>query len=124
MPAQLSGLHEWLRPNADWCLKVAAHYGVPVDVTSTLRPWEEQQRLRERWERAGRPPSCIKTATGLVCPANRPGDSAHQYGLAWDSVVAPRYQAWWNMVRRLAGFDVLANDEIHAELPQWRRYVS
>lgn len=111
--AKLSGLHPQVRAHAEWALEWADYYGVPVDVTSGLRTLDEQARLRRAWEE-GR----------SAWPANRPGDSAHNFGLAWDSVVPEWAQAWWNYVRRLAGFDVLQGDEIHAEVPNWRQYVS
>jgi hypothetical protein len=108
----LRGLQAWLRPYAEWCLEVANYYGVPVVVTSTYRSWSEQQELRTRWERGQ-----------SRWPANRPGDSAHNYGLAWDSTVPSWAQTWWNDVRRAAGFEVLSNDEIHAQYPRWRDLV-
>ena len=112
MPISTRGLHPEVRLRADWALGWAAHYNVPVTVTSTRRTWEEQQRLRTRWEQGK-----------SKFPANKPGDSAHQWGLAWDSVTEPEYQAWWNEVRRLAGFEVLSHDRIHAQVPNWRQYV-
>lgn len=108
----LAGLQDWVRPYAEWCLTVADFYGVPVTVTSTYRSWAEQAELRKRYEQ-GR----------SRWPANRPGDSAHNYGLAWDSTVDPAYQDWWDMVRRRAGFEVLSNDLIHAQVPGWREIV-
>lgn len=110
---RLSGLADWIRPYAEWCLAVADYYGVTVTVTSTFRSWAEQERLRRRWEDGLSP-----------WPANRPGDSAHQYGLAWDSVVHPDLQPWWDYVRRYAGFEVLDNDAIHAQVPSWRQLVA
>jgi hypothetical protein len=118
MSFQARGLHEALRPNAEWALAVANHYGLRPNVTSVYRSWTEQLELRRRWEQGLSP-----------WPANLPGDSAHNHGLAWDSVLpepyksAPGWQEWWNYVRELAGFAVPANDEIHAELPAWRGYV-
>jgi hypothetical protein len=114
MSVGLRGLEStWVRPRADWALQVATHYRVPVTVTSTLRTFNEQAELRRRYE-----------AGQSQFPANRPGDSAHNYGLAWDSVVDPRAQAWWDYVRTLAGFHVPQNDRIHAEVPNWRQYVT
>lgn len=104
-------------------MSVARHYGVPVTVTSTLRPWEQQAELRRRWEAAGRPSRCVQTRTGTVCPANAPGDSAHEWGLAWDSEVPPYARRWWDYVRKLAGFATFPHDEVHAEVPNWRQYV-
>lgn len=109
---KLAGLQDWARPYAEWCLDVAAYYDVPVTVTSTFRSWAEQERLRRRWEDGLSP-----------WPANRPGDSAHQWGLAWDSVVPDQYTQWWAQVRRYAGWEVLDNDIIHAQVPNWRNLV-
>lgn len=109
---KLSGLHPEVRRAAEWALGWADYYNVPVTVTSGFRSWAEQKRLRERYE-SGR----------SRWPANRPGDSAHNYGLAFDSVTEPWAQEWWTQVRELAGFRVLANDTPHAEVPNWRSYV-
>jgi hypothetical protein len=119
----LRGLHPEVRAAAEWALSWATYYGVPVTVTSTVRSWEEQARLRARWEAAGRPSSCVSTPTGTVCPANLPGDSSHAHGLSWDSVTEPWAQDWWDHVRTLAGFFVPSHDRIHAEVPSWRQFV-
>lgn len=119
---KLSGLRSSVRANASWCLDVAQYYGVPVTVTSGHRTWAEQERLYRNYQQClaagnmGRTPDC-------KYPANRPGDSAHNFGLAFDSWVEPHLQQWWNYVRRYAGFDVPSNDLIHAQVPQWRKYV-
>jgi len=119
----LRGLDPAIRPAAQWCLDVAAHFKVPVTVTSGTRAWAEQQQLRDRYEAclargeqvyAGNPnPACR-------FPANKPGDSAHNFGLAWDSWVPEPYRSWWVQVRAYAGFRVPANDWVHAEYPDWR----
>lgn len=119
----LRGLNSGLRPNAEWALAVAEYYHVPVEVTSVYRPISEQQELYDNYL------DCLRRGAfgrepGCMYPANRPGDSAHNYGLAWDSWVEPEYQDWWDAVRRYAGFEVLANDRIHAQLPNWRRYLA
>ena len=118
----LSGLNPGLRPAAQWTLDVAAHYGVPVTVTSVYRSWQSQRELYDRYRRSVEA-GTFRRPGGVQYPANRPGDSAHNWGLAWDSTVPERYQEWWNYVRRLAGFEVLPNDVIHAQLPNWRDYV-
>lgn len=110
--ARLAGLHPGVLRAAELALAWAEYFGIPVRVTSGFRSLEEQARLRSNWE-LGRSPY----------PANRPGDSAHNFGLAWDSVVDPRDQADWNTIRRWIGFSVPENDEIHAEVPGWRQYV-
>jgi D-alanyl-D-alanine carboxypeptidase len=105
----------------------AKYYGLTVTVTSVYRSWAEQQSLRTRYEK------CLARGERIhpdnpdpACryPANRPGDSSHNYGLSWDSVV-PDHQQWtWNYLRRYAGFHVPDNDQIHAEVPQWRQYTN
>lgn len=119
----LAGLHPQVRAAAEWALGVADYYKVPVEVTSGYRSWAEQTRLRRNYEQ------CVATGrfpSGPDClyPANRPGDSAHNWGLAFDSTVADWLQPWWTAVREAAGFRVLSNDVIHAEVPGWRSVVS
>lgn len=117
---KLSGLHPQVREAAQWTLDVADYYGVPVTVTSGFRSWQDQAVLRRNYEQ------CLATGSNAAdCrfPANRPGDSAHNFGLAFDSSVPAEYQEWWTYVRELAGFEVLPNDVIHAQVPNWRQYV-
>lgn len=120
---RLAGLHDAVRRNATWCLDVADYYGVPVSVASGYRSRDEQARLRRNYEqclasgRFGTGPDCLY-------PANRPGFSAHEYGLAWDATVPAQFWPWWTAVRQIAGFHVLPDDLPHAEVPNWRDYVS
>jgi len=117
----LRGMHEELRPYAEYAHAIADYFGVTARVASVARSWNEQQRLYERYQtavRRGRFPSAQ-----VPYPANAPGDSAHQYGLAWDSQVAPEYRQWWKEVRRWIGFTVYDHDAPHAELPDWRAVV-
>jgi hypothetical protein len=125
MAISLRGLHPAVRDAATWCLDVASYYKVPVTVTSAVRPWAEQEALRRRYE------SCLARGERVypdnpdsACrfPANEPGDSAHNFGLAWDSWVPPEYREWWTAVREYAGFRVPSNDWVHAEYPDWRQY--
>lgn len=110
---QLRGMHPALRPYAEYAHQWANYAGFRPVVTSVYRTWEEQTRLRQRWE------------SGLSnFPANRPGDSAHNYGLAWDSWVEERHRPAWRAIREYVGFRVPENDWIHGELPNWRNYVS
>lgn len=102
---RLGGLREDVRQAAQWCIEVAAYYGVPVTVTSTLRSRQEQATLYSRYL-AGR----------SNFPAAPPGTSKHEAGLAWDSWVPPEYRDWWIQVRRYAGFRVPEDDWIHAEV--------
>jgi hypothetical protein len=116
-----------VRPRAELALSWALRYGLTVTVTSALRNWAEQTVLRNQYE------SCLARGETVrpdnqnpACryPANEPGDSAHNYGFAWDSWV-PDHQLWtWTYLRRWAGFTVPDHDPIHAEVPGWRRYIT
>jgi len=108
---RLKGLDSRLYPYAQWAVDIARYYGIDPTITSTFRSWEEQTILRQRYERGE-----------SLFPANRPGDSAHNYGWAWDSVVPEPDQGLWDAIRRYVGFEVLPNDIIHAQLPDWRSY--
>lgn len=123
---QLRGLHPQVRERADLALSWATYYGLVVTVTSGLRTMAEQTALRARYEK------CLTLPGGVYpgnpnpeCryPANRPGDSAHNFGMAWDSSV-PANQLWiWTYLREYAGFRVPADDPVHAEVPNWRSFV-
>lgn len=109
----LAGMHDQLRPYAEYAHAIAEELGLDPYVTSVKRSWEEQRRLRDRYER------------GLSrFPANMPGDSSHQYGFSWDSWVPAADMPLWIDIRRWVGWRVPENDNIHAELPEWRRYVA
>jgi hypothetical protein len=124
--ALLAGLHPQVKERAELCLSWAVYYGLTVTLTSGTRSIEEQKKLRERYER------CLKSPGGVYpgnpnpeCryPANKPGDSAHNFGMAWDSSV-PANQLWaWTYLRQYAGFRVPENDQVHAEVPNWRDFV-
>lgn len=109
---QLRGLHAELRPYAEHAVRWANHYGINPTITSVYRTWEEQQRLRMAYL-AGR----------SRFPANRPGDSAHNFGLAWDSWVPEGQRPSWRWIREQIGWRVPPNDWIHSELPNWRDVV-
>jgi len=107
----LRGLDSRLRPYAEYTFQLAQYYGLTPRVTSVFRGWAQQARLRDRWER------------GLSrWPANRPGDSAHNFGWAFDTAVPESQQADWDAIRRYVGWRVPEHDYIHAELPDWRQY--
>lgn len=118
---KLGGLDRSVRAAAEWALSWAEYYQVPVTITSGFRSWADQEKLYRNYQQClstgqmGRTPDC-------KYPANAPGDSAHNYGWAWDSVTDPRFQSWWTQVRQLAGFEVPAGDVIHAQVPNWRQY--
>jgi hypothetical protein len=122
----LRGLHPQVRERAELALSWAVAYRIPVTVTSGHRTWAEQTKLRADYE------SCLARGERIHpgnpdprCryPANRPGDSAHNFGFAWDSYVEPIYQWTWNYLRRWAGFQVPDHDQIHAEVPNWRSFA-
>lgn len=110
---QLRGLHPDVRAAADWAVRYAESQGVPVTITSGYRTWEEQAKLRERW-----------LAGGSSFPANAPGDSAHNWGLAFDSWVPAPYRNFWDQVRQYVGFRTYPKtDHVHGEYPGWRGVV-
>lgn len=123
MAIQLSGLHPQVRAAAEWCLRVAEYYGVKVTVTSAYRSTAHQKQLYDQYRNCVNKGIFGTPACPTRWPANPPGQSAHEYRLAWDSVVQPQYQSWWNRVREMAGFRIPPNDAIHAEVPNWRQYV-
>lgn len=109
-------------------MQLAQQYKLSPTVTSVTRSLELQAKLRANWERCvaeGYYPSDKSFGPGLSCkwPANRPGDSGHNYGLAWDSWVPPEQMPLWTAIRRHIGWEVPEHDQIHAELPNWRQYV-
>jgi len=108
---QLRGLDSRVRPYAEWAFEIARYYGIDPTITSVYRSWSEQTKLRQRWERGE-----------SAYPANRPGDSAHNYGWAFDAVVPAEQQGLWDQIRAYVGFEVLPNDIIHAQVPNWRQY--
>ena len=95
--------------------------GIRPTLTSGFRSAAEQVSLYEN--RARNP-----------YPVNRPGDSAHEYGLAIDSWVPDqtvtvdgyRWNSWalWTAVREAVGFRVPSNDRVHSEVPNWRDLVA
>lgn len=119
---RLAGLQPLIRQAAEYALAVAEYYGVPVTVTSGFRSWEDQQRLRTNYEQCLASGNYGKTQD-CKYPANRPGDSSHNWGLGFDSWVPAEYQPAWTYIREAIGFRVPPNDVIHAELPGWRDYV-
>lgn len=109
----LRGLHPVVREGAELAIRYAEQYRIPVTVTSGWRSWQEQQRLRTEYL-AGR----------SKYPANAPGDSAHNWGLGWDSWVPEEYWAAWDYIRRAVGFQTYpGRDDVHAEYPNWRSVV-
>lgn len=118
----LRGLHPFLRQGAEDACRWARAYGVSPTITSVRRTWSQQRELYDKHQKCksqGRFP----WFPGCKYPANPPGWSGHEYGLAWDSTVPGHAQGWWNEVREAYGFRVPSNDAIHAEHPDTERYV-
>jgi hypothetical protein len=105
-------MHRELRPYAEYAHELARQYGINPTVTSVFRSWEDQTRLRALYE-----------AGQSRYPANRPGDSSHNYGLSWDSWVADPEMPLWVAIREWVGWRVPPNDLIHGELPGWRGFI-
>lgn len=112
MSLKLGGLVPQVAAAARYSLALANYFGLRTEVTSGYRSLQEQQHLYNRFLRGE-----------SRYPANRPGNSAHNYGLAWDSWVPAEQMALWKLIREYVGFRVPDNDLIHAEVQGWRQYV-
>ena len=71
--ASLRTLHPQLVPAARWLYAVGKYYDPLLVVTSARRSSAKQKRLYDKWQRGE-----------SRIPANRPGTSLHEYGLAFD----------------------------------------
>jgi hypothetical protein len=125
----LSSLHPEVRARVEWLLAVARANGIPVEITSTGRSQGTQAALRANFEQCvalGVYPSDRRLNPGMSCkyPANRPGDSAHEFAVAFDSTVPAKWLPAWTQLRELAGFRVAdeQGDPIHGEVPNWRAF--
>ena len=107
MSASLSGLIDELRPYARELDRAVHASGLRGSFTSTLRSHAEQKRLYDRYLRGE-----------AQFPAAPPGQSAHEYGYAFDYLVSPYdYQesagAYWIDL----GGVWHASDAVHFEYP-------
>jgi peptidoglycan L-alanyl-D-glutamate endopeptidase CwlK len=121
MSLGLGGLDPVVAEAARYAIAIAEYNGITVTVTSGYRSLEKQAELRANYE------ACQRGDTrGRDCrfPANRPGDSAHNFGLAFDSDVPAIHRPTWTAIRRWVGFRVPDNDYVHAEVPDWRSYIA
>lgn len=125
----INTLHPEVAARVEWLLAVARANHIPVTVTSTTRSSNYQKQLRANFDecvRRGLYPSSASLAPGMSCkyPANKPGDSSHEYGLSFDSSVPDEWLPAWTALREFAGFKVLdeSGDPIHAEVPGWRQF--
>jgi len=106
---RFAGLDERLRPHADATVGYAEKAGLHPVIISVRRRFDEQAKLYSDY-RAGL----------SKWPAAPPGESAHQYGVAFDVVVPAEEQAAWNYIRRGFGWRVSDGDPPHAEFPGWQ----
>ena len=81
-------------------MDVASQYGLRPQVTSTYRSFDEQRRLYERW-----------LAGQHNYPVASPGNSLHNYGLAFDLV--SRDNAWLGAVWTAWGGQWSPTDSVH-----------
>lgn len=92
--ATLNSLQPHLVPWAKWLLAFGRVYQGKLVVTSAHRSRAKQQLLRDRWE-----------SGNSKIPANRPGTSLHERGLAFDLAtlgvdpfadpILPWLGSWW-----------------------------
>jgi len=92
--AQLNTLNPHLVPWAKWLLAMGRTYQGKLVVTSARRSAAKQAKLRIAWERGE-----------SQIPANKPGTSLHEMGLAFDLAslgvdpfedpILPWLGAWW-----------------------------
>jgi predicted amidohydrolase YtcJ len=104
-----AGMDERLRHHAEATVSYAEKFGIVPVIISVRRNYAEQAKLYSNY-RAGK----------SKWPANPPGQSAHQYGVAFDATVKPEHQEAWNYIRRGFGWRVHETDPPHAEYPDWQ----
>lgn len=134
MSRSLDDLSPIIRPKVDVFLASVKAAGIDLLVTCTLRSMPEQATLYAQG----------RTAPGAIVTNAKPGDSAHNYGLALDVVPIvngkPDWQfnamhpdpAWDKVGRlgKLAGLQWLGDpsspfiEGCHFQLPNWRASVS
>lgn len=122
MAASLRGLRRDVRDAASFALAIAQELRIKPVITSGYRPRSQQASLYRKWltwlsRNSWWSPG--KALPAKVFPANPPGLSGHEYGLAWDSWVPDKDMPLWTAIREYVGFRVPENDLIHAEVPEW-----
>jgi hypothetical protein len=80
MPS-LATLDPRLAPYAQYLVRVAEASGLKVQVTSVVRTRAQQQILYQRYL------ARLRAGDRNILPANPPGTSLHEHGLAFDLVV-------------------------------------
>lgn len=71
--ADLNTLHPWLIPYAKYLYSYGKSFDGRLVVTSARRSSRKQAELRRKWE-----------SGESQIPANRPGTSLHEFGMAFD----------------------------------------
>jgi len=100
-------LQPWLRPYADFLLRVAEYNGIPYTVTSVRRSRAAQQALWDRYQ-----------SGQSELPAAPPGHSMHELGLAFDVVFggdywSPQQKALGQLWQRMGGAWGASKDPVH-----------
>lgn len=110
---RVHGLVPAFRERVEWGLSYAEAYGASLTVTSGKRSSQEQRRLYELFK------------AGKGHPANAPGTSAHEFGLAVDVAADdPRWYPSLHSLWRALGLAVpYSREPWHVEVPNWQRYV-
>ena len=109
MSAKLTDLLPELQPFARDLIAAAGAAGLQPRVTSTLRTYADQKRLYSRYLAGASP-----------YPAAPPGRSAHEYGYAFDMIVAPLSALadvgdYWEQQGGIWGGRI--GDDVHFEYP-------
>lgn len=123
----LTALHPLFRPKAEAFVAATAKAGLDVLIYCTLRDLAEQSELY----------SCGRTKPGKIVTCAKAGQSAHNYGLAFDG--APLIHgriAWddhdsWQIYGRVAadlglewaGTWTSFREMPHVQLPNWKQYT-
>lgn len=97
------GLQPWLRYYAAWLYELARANGLRPVVTSVYRSYEKQRMLHEKWLRGE-----------LQIYAAPPGQSYHQYGLAFDMTCTD--PAWLGSVWKQMGGKWWSSDAVHYQV--------
>lgn len=121
--SSLAGYGPVMREAIEYALEVGRAYGLHPELTSTVRPLSEQRALYARYLACKARGERIHPGNknpGCRYPAAAPGESAHNYGLAFDSWVPEGEWEAWNHIRAAVGFHLIKNDRVHAEYPGWR----
>lgn len=82
----LNKLHPYVKGLAEELIRKCKEIGIEIIVTETLRTKERQQELYNKG----------RTAPGQIVTNAKPGNSIHNYGLAFDIVPVEKGKALWD----------------------------